>query len=684
MATHSTTGLYPFDPYGNNPECLVLNELQALQTPGRDDFYFLIPKAAPFFVKSMVVRNDTTGEVYVEGRDYVVGHWFVEAMTQTGRSIAGSIRFLNRDIGGVVSLTYQTVGGQWGFDDQAILEELSNKVVNPLTRGWAQIDTIPEMFPPIPHEQRVDDLIGFQDIVDSIGNVVDAISESESGRFSQHMDDRLNPHNVTKAQVGLDNVNNYIFADEAEARAGLRSDRYMSPSNVRATVDEHAVQPLNTHLADTSNPHAVTKFQVGLGNIENYLFADDVEAREASLTTRYMSPRGVGQALDQFYIDRLAPVLSGDPTNPTGVTKEVIGLGEVENYPIAVQSEAFAGDRNDRYMTPLRTAEAIDVLALIPLGQHAADINNPHDVDKFQIGLGNVQNFSIATNSEAIAGERDDLYMTPMTTKEAIAAVTGTVLESHVNDFENPHQVSAEQVGAYTIAEIDSITTGLLPTDGVAYDASRVFGLLKPDLAADILTGTAFDSDRVGGLTVPDLIVGPLTDNFVRFLSFDVNNATGTQYIRLLTRPQQLADDNSVIESGNASFLLTGRHVNGRDAILQIHMGEPGTPASATILNGGEFDLNIATTMNVENGQELWIQPAGVIENINLIPIAELYNTELEDPTAIVSADTLDSPTMVTVTGLYDAEFSDIDQQMTDVVSELDTVFGDATTALLA
>lgn len=42
------------------------------------------------------------------------------------------------------------------------------------------------------------------------------------------------------------------------------------------------------------------------------------------------------------------------------LTKSDIGLGDVENYSIATQSEAESGTANNRYMTPLRTKQAIN------------------------------------------------------------------------------------------------------------------------------------------------------------------------------------------------------------------------------------------------------------------------------------------------------------------------------------
>lgn len=45
-----------------------------------------------------------------------------------------------------------------------------------------------------------------------------------------------------------------------------------------------------------------------------------------------------------------------------GLTKDNVGLNNLGNYPVASQAEAQAGVATDRYMTPLRTAQAIAAL----------------------------------------------------------------------------------------------------------------------------------------------------------------------------------------------------------------------------------------------------------------------------------------------------------------------------------
>jgi len=47
------------------------------------------------------------------------------------------------------------------------------------------------------------------------------------------------------------------------------------------------------------------------------------------------------------------------------VTKTDVGLGSVSNYGIALQAEAEAGTSSTKYMTPLRTAQAIRQAALM-------------------------------------------------------------------------------------------------------------------------------------------------------------------------------------------------------------------------------------------------------------------------------------------------------------------------------
>lgn len=87
-----------------------------------------------------------------------------------------------------------------------------------------------------------------------------------------HKTDKTNPHGVTKAQVGLGNVPNVSTNDQTPtytvpaSNAGLVSGEKIETAFGKIA---RAVASLIAHIANKSNPHSITKAQVGLGNADN-------------------------------------------------------------------------------------------------------------------------------------------------------------------------------------------------------------------------------------------------------------------------------------------------------------------------------------------------------------------------------------------------------------------------------
>lgn len=136
-----------------------------------------------------------------------------------------------------------------------------------------------------------------------------------------------------------------------------------------------------------------------------YGFEYVVEALEALRNAILIGDEAMHEELRQFirYEDGLLrdsiTALDGrfqahvqDHENPHATTKGQVGLGLVDNYATATQPEAEAGTLNNRFMTPLRTAQAIAAQALVPLNAHINDKGNPHQTTKQQVGLGNLPN----------------------------------------------------------------------------------------------------------------------------------------------------------------------------------------------------------------------------------------------------------------------------------------------------
>lgn len=276
------------------------------------------------------------------------------------------------------------------------------------------------------------------------------------GQFDAHANDFNNPHKTTKAQVGLGSVEDYAISTTPEAQAGTSNAKYMTPLRTAEAITQQALIPLNAHIADKNNPHNTTKAQVGLGSVENFGISTTVEAQAGTSDAKYMTPLKTKDAITQQALIPLNAHIN-DKNNPHQTTKAQVGLGSVENFALATTGEAQAGTSNLKYMTPLLTAQAIAQQALIPLNNHINNTNNPHQTTKAQVGLSDVDNFATATQAEGIAGVLNTKFMTPLRTKEAITAQVGSLLNAHLNDLNNPHQTTKTQVGLGAIP--NSITS---------------------------------------------------------------------------------------------------------------------------------------------------------------------------------------------------------------------------------
>jgi hypothetical protein len=94
---------------------------------------------------------------------------------------------------------------------------------------------------------------------------------------TSHEENKTNPHSVTKGQVGLSNVLNYGIATEAEATTGTSNAKYMTPSLTKKAAKSY-----------------VDKTDVGLSNVDNVKQASKSEFD--THTANKTNPHGVTAA----------------------------------------------------------------------------------------------------------------------------------------------------------------------------------------------------------------------------------------------------------------------------------------------------------------------------------------------------------------------------------------------------
>lgn len=245
------TATYPYDPAGDATTNRIINELHNVQPVGNvSDASFIIPRAAPFFLNSLKIKKGTTAnaEVLLEGIHYITTHHFVSMSYLLGTPLYSSITFLNRNYSGNVYLDYQSIGGEFVLNSYAGVEELTRQVYSVYSVTWEQVAGLIQGLPPTSHVMAGSDTTGYGELVDSVKFLAATIRDKANGGASESgIAARFDAHLTagtahTKDQVGLNRVENYAIATNAEARAGGAGNKYMTPLLVMAAIKHYLDQ----------------------------------------------------------------------------------------------------------------------------------------------------------------------------------------------------------------------------------------------------------------------------------------------------------------------------------------------------------------------------------------------------------------------------------------------------------
>lgn len=348
-----TTYLYPFDPAGNKISNRIVGEQHVMSPPSWKDFHFIIPNLAPFFEEGLSITNAQTNEPLVKGVDYYLGHRFMDASRATAKPIYGSIILFDKTFSGVLTIDqYQTLGGEWTVDGNAIAEVLMNKQLNPRITSWEQVFQTPHQFPVIDHEWNLHDMVGMSAIKEALDGIADVVlaRAGNDQNLSDHINDHDNPHGVTKTHLDLEHVENFPMASKTVMETGSSDQHYASPRGVRYAIEKFAHGYTDEHVNNTNNPHETNKGHVGLSELFNY----PVAALEDILTgspEHYVTAYGVNVFFQSVVAEPFNDHVNNSE-NPHGTNKTHVGLEYVENFPMANETESINGVRNDRYASP--------------------------------------------------------------------------------------------------------------------------------------------------------------------------------------------------------------------------------------------------------------------------------------------------------------------------------------------
>lgn len=273
--------------------------------------------------------------------------------------------------------------------------------------------------------------------IDENGEILEIADEAARKDIStlqdkqkQHEENKDNPHSVTAEQVGLGNVPNVATNDQtptyttASSTTALASGEKLSVAMGKIAK---AVSSLISHLSNKSNPHGVTKSQIGLGNVDNT--ADS----NKPVSTAQQTAINEAYANSNYYTDeKIAALINGAPTTLDTLKEIADAMAENEDV-VAALEESIGKKANEAEFT-----------------SHTGNTSNPHSVTKAQVGLGNVPN--VATNDQTPT-YTEASTLTALTSGEKLSVAMGNIakavssLISHLANKSNPHGVTKSQIG---------------------------------------------------------------------------------------------------------------------------------------------------------------------------------------------------------------------------------------------
>jgi len=160
-----------------------------------------------------------------------------------------------------------------------------------------------------------------------VKSYVDNADSTIQTNLDDHEEDIGNPHAVTKAQVGLSNTPNWVGSTNASL--GGSNSTIPSQAAVKTYVDNEISAIDFAHFTQTDNPHEVTKAQVGLSNVPNW--SGSTNTALGTSNTVIPSQNAVKTYVDNE-ISAIDFAHFTQTNNPHFVTKDQVGLGNVPNW----------------------------------------------------------------------------------------------------------------------------------------------------------------------------------------------------------------------------------------------------------------------------------------------------------------------------------------------------------------
>lgn len=159
------------DTTGRNPDNKIIDEPHSLSgRPTRS----IAPRCGAFFADSLQVMDGV--RTLSRGIDYQIVELHQEATLRYGKEIASVVLVINALVSSNPTITYQALGGHYATSDAAIANMYQSVINDQRPVDWTNVFNRPTEFTPTIHRHLLDDVYGFEPVVDYLERIKRAIT----------------------------------------------------------------------------------------------------------------------------------------------------------------------------------------------------------------------------------------------------------------------------------------------------------------------------------------------------------------------------------------------------------------------------------------------------------------------------------------------------------------------------
>lgn len=284
---------YPLDYTGVLPTNTIMNE--PVTWPS-DKVSVFSPLYAPFNRANIAIVDKDSYKV-LSPNQYKLFNVCEPAtvLAPAGVAFYHTVLITDKTVSRNLTVSYQTVGGKYCTGYDAIVNMIKMMANDNRDVDWSNIVNMNDSLSRSPHIHSLANTLGWEYVVNQLSQIVMAILAGDqvkkqeviayitqsmtsidkmktdmlvTGPLANHIADTGNPHGMSLASLGLDNLKNYPIATLNEALAGT-PDRYVTGEQVKSVVTSTLSLGIDAHILDRANPHGDTAATVGLDLVHN-------------------------------------------------------------------------------------------------------------------------------------------------------------------------------------------------------------------------------------------------------------------------------------------------------------------------------------------------------------------------------------------------------------------------------